>query len=599
MGASEAVALALADAQKLPPYDRNFVRYLWCPDAKFKAVNLALNVVSRGVAVVRAVPLGGGRLLRVDARLYARFDPNSQDGHNQDIDDFLHTWEELRYDPSFSLLVTKDNANFAKGDFRAAQPADQKPAKQPEPEIDRRPADDYFDGAFHWHDEGKWQGQFFPAGLYAWQNGQWVKKPEPAPAPQPPPVQAKIEDVLRYNPDYLDPQLTELQKTLYTEAPIVQDSYFMARALHTVKNDGDVKDLVWATIWGGLYFEFRGVRRSKQQGVTDEDLFFRDFGGIDNAEALFDRLQSDQRAAMRKSEVTGKKRRVDFFNLPNGKAWDMMGIGSVTHDLNDKDIDVSNDPLKNLLKVKDSAREAIFVGSNGMHIYAIFDGKGKLLDEADINAVSDRTVPAPHSPKLQCAMSCISCHEAEGSDGWKDVKNQVKEMLAEQIDPLTGRQMLRPDIVADLNAKDQIGAINRIAGLYAGDFRKGIRRGRDDYAQVILKASGPQGDDQLKVVKTGMGEVVNRTRNYLYGPGGNGVDPRQALWELGVEPGPVPTQTLQAMLPPEPAKVGGFLPEDPNIIGLLKGQSLSRYDWAFTHSFAASRVHKHKAGGNK
>src|SRR5215469_10876450 len=112
MGAKEAVALALADAAAMNPYDRYFVRYLWCPNGQFKSANIALNVVSRGVSVVRAMPLSGGRLLRVDARLYARFDPNSKDGHNADIDDFLHTWEALRYDPAFALLITRDNANF-------------------------------------------------------------------------------------------------------------------------------------------------------------------------------------------------------------------------------------------------------------------------------------------------------------------------------------------------------------------------------------------------------------------------------------------------------------------------------------------------------
>lgn len=562
MSSLDAATLALQDAQSLNPYERPFIRYLFVRDGKFKNANIALNVISRaGGEPVKAVPLADGRLLRVYAKHYARFRPNSEDAHNRDINDFLRVWEELKYDPAFALLVTKDNAKFAGQKAVTTRKIKKKRV---------------VDCPRYRAENGR---------LRDWKWEEYEVKEQ------------KEFDVLRLNPDYLDPALSQLQKLLYTEAPIVHDGYFQARALHTVKNDGDKKDRVFATVWGGLYYEFRGIKRAnaeqRAKGITDEDLFYRQFG-IDDVEKLFDQMPSDKRAVLWKSEVTGKKRRVDFFNTSSGGAWDMMGIGSVTHDLNDKDIDVATNPIMNLLKFRDSAREAIFVSPNGMHAYAIFDGQGKLLDEADINAVTDRTVPAPHTPKLQCALSCMSCHEASGNDGWIDVKNDVKTMLGNRMDPLTGRPMPRVDIVADLGAKDQIGAINRIAGLYTGDFRKGIMRGRNDYAETILKASGPQGDNQLNIVKTAVGAVVEQTRTYVYGRGGNGVDARQALWELGVDPGDDPVKTLEAMLPPEPF-AGGLPPvEDPRVAALKMGLAIPRTDFAFTFSYMVSRVHKDK-----
>lgn len=549
MSTIQAVDAAWADAMALPASDRYFVRYLWCADGDFKSANLALNVVSRGVVPVRAVPLAGGTLLRVDVRLYCRFDPNAPPGgENQDIKEWLKLWEDFKYDPTFNLLVTKDNARFA--GQKAVTTRKVKKERLVDCPVYRK--------------NGK---------VY---NQKWEEYE----------VEEKVDfDVLRYNPDYLDPKLAKLQEILYSEAPIVQDRYFSARALRTVKNKG-----VYSVVWGGCYYEFRGIKRSTKKGATDEDLFFNLFG-VGNARALFDRLQSDQRAAIFRSGVTGKPRRVDVFQTPAGR--EGSGLASVTHDLLDQDIDTGTHPIMNLLNFKDAAREDIFEGPNGMHAYAIFDGNGKLLDEADINAVSDRTVPSPHPPKLEGCLSCMACHEAEGSDGWRDVRNDARTLLGGRKDPLTGRMLPTLDLIADTHAKDQVGAINRIAGLYVGDFTKKLRRGRDDYAEAVLKASGPQGvpgDDLTDIVKKGVGRLVSRTRGYIY----DQVSAKQALRESGVpvEQGDDPVDTLAALLPPEPAALGGFLPEDPRVGALKAGLAIPRTDWSFIQSFVASRLHK-------
>ena len=565
MNATQAVDLAVADSERIPPNDRRYVRYLWCPAGQFKSANLTLNVISRGAAPIRALPLAQGRLLRVDVRHFARFFSNSPAdyaGVNPDVEEWLRYWEYLKYDPTFNLLVTRDNARFAQGEL---------------PNLNKKKI------------VKKTVEKKVPSAPYRGRDGQVydykIEEEE---------IEEEVDDgkvdflVLRFNPDYL-PALAKLQKLLYSEAPIVLDRYFMARALHTVKVDPVSKDqTAWSVVWGGLYYEFRGIKRSNQEGVSDEDLFLRGFG-IDNLQQLFDRLQTDQRTAIFHSGVTGRKRRVDFFNTPSGHAWDVMGVGSITHDIRQEDTDVGTHPLMNLLTFKDNAREDIFVGPNGMHVYAIFDGNGKLLDEAAINVVSDRTIPSPHPPRLQCAMSCIACHEADGSDGWKNIGNDVKKMMSNRRDPLTGRLSLDLDIFSDTTQKDQIGVINRLAGLYAGDFSRGMRRSRDDYAETILKVSGPQGEDQTHIVKTAMSNLTDTTRHYIY----DTVTPKQACWELGVKAGADPLETLRQLLLPEPAKVG-FAPEDPRIAALKKGIAIPRTDWAFVQSYAASRVARNK-----
>src|SRR5262249_22618246 len=157
----------------------------------------------------------------------------------------------------------------------------------------------------------------------------------------------------------------------------------------------------------------------------------------------------------------------------SGRAWDFMGIGSITHDLRDRDIDVDVHPVMNLIDFKDQAREEIFVGANGLHVYAIFDGKGKLLDEAALDVVTDRTVPGNAAPKLQPALSCIACHEAEGSGGWRGVTNDVKLLLGDRRDTF-GRPRPDLDIFLDLREKDRVKAVNLLASLYAGDFSSGM-----------------------------------------------------------------------------------------------------------------------------
>lgn len=384
--------------------------------------------------------------------------------------------------------------------------------------------------------------------------------------------------VVRVDGLHLDPVLLhELQHRLHTEAPVVEWRYFAWRALTTIKDKG-----VYADVWGGCYYELRGIHKSKVKGATDLDVLL-DQVGVGNvaagltADRLFDRLRSDQRAGLFRSGVTGKPRRVDFFHGPDSR----LGTGavSVTHDLRDQDVDIGTHPMFNLLDFQAAATEVIIEGTNGFPVYTIHGDKGQLLDEAAQEVVTDRTVPSPFPPRLQPALSCIACHE---EDGWRPVANDVKTMLARRLTSL--------DAFGDLTKKDQLDAVDRLAGLYAGDFGKQLRRARDDYAETVLKAAGPWpgSKDQTDVVKVGMGRLAQRVRDYWY----TAVSPQQALYELGIEaPADQAAAVFAALMPPDRAlDAGGYYQESPTLGALKEGLSVNRSDWDLVKGFAAVRA---------
>jgi len=494
-GPEDALSTALEDAEKIDTPARYFVRYVYFQAGKvedLKALSIAINTVSRAPVLLRPWPVNR-YLARLDLTMYAPQDADTQE--------WLGLWEELRYDPLFSRLITKDE-----------------------------------------------------------QEGP------------------KRKAVLRYNSPALEPALAKLQYLLYSEAPIVSSLYLQFRILSSFKGTEELYDVVL----GGRYYEFAGIKRSKSKKFTDEDEFFRSLGLEPPAATLFDRLRSDQRAAMKRSRVTGKPRAVLMFHTPSGR--ETTGWGAITNDIRTEDVDLGTDPVANLLNAKSKAKEAIFEKPNGLHVYALFDGDGKLLDFADSNTVvSDRTVPAPHVAVLQSCISCMACHEAQGGDGWQDIDNEVKKFLAKRFDVFDdlsrGHKRRQPDV------------IDRIAGLYAGDFSDNLRQARLDYSRMVLKATGPWPKSQkaqTDVVAVGIGYLVERTRGWWY----DAVNAKQALHELGIDPGDTdPAEVLRSAVPPDRrAEYGGLILEDARLGFLLEGLSVPRHEWAFVLSFAQERA---------
>jgi hypothetical protein len=539
---NDALQAAWQDLQGLPAADHPFIRYLWMPQGlphQRKVLSLTINIVSRASVLRRPTICAQGHLARIDLRHYAP--------REKDLKDWLRIWEDFQFDPWLSLFITKDTL----GRLQALG----------------QNVDDLFtlEGAVH--------------GI----KGH-------ACAPQEKNDKQEIV-VIRLDLPYVDGRtLARLRAATLSQAPLVSAVYFQLRALTTIKDKG-----LYAVLWGGRYYDLVGIQKAEElydyaeeNNVTDQDVFFEKLG-LGNvvkklrAEDILNEQRSDQRVVLLRSNVTGKPRRADFFHTLAAR--DTLSWGSITHDLRDQDIDINGHPLLNLLQAQDQAREAIFDRANGTHIYALFDGQGKLLDEATIEVVADHTIPAPHTPRLQCALSCIACHETDGSDGWKAIPNELATLVHGQKGSI--------DILTDVsNLKASLSdTLDRLAGLYAGSIDRSLERARDDYARTVLLATGPwpEAGDQTKVVAHATSALVREVRQYQYGQ----IGAEQALKELGIQVSAEEAlPTFRKLLRPDMrARFGNVVWEDPRIAALREGLQLSRSDWSLIYGFVWERAH--------
>ncbi len=587
MTPAEAHAIALLDLRTIPPDDQVFQRYLWAREVAKETVKseaLTLNIISRASVLVRPQTVGPGYLLRVDLRKYA---PRASD-----LQDWIDTWEQLQFDPSFNLLLTKDLLEIL--------------ARQPQESIPRTrirrtstPARQVVgpvktEGEWALVDSEPWKDE---KGVEYKKRWVWKEKQIVGPMPQPVLVESgfwdevlvtsiKDVDVIRLNGQHVDPTtFAALQDMTQSLAPVVEYGYFLTRALTAIQDKG-----LFKVVYGGLYYDFAGIdtaKKAKKQKATDEDLLFErlGIGDVDKgltAAKIFNDLRSDQSVAVFRSDVTGKPRGVDI--IPSLARRGESSFVSVTHDIKDSDVDVGQHPILNLLNAKDAAREIIFVKTNGLNGYVLFNNKGDRQDEVPPDIAVDRTIPAPHCPRLQPAIGCIRCHGFDGSDGWKPLKNDVKTLLADKLDVFG-------DISDGRNAITD--TIDRLGGKYMGSPDKILRRGRDDYAENVLRVTGPwekAKKDQSDIIKIASNEIGDIYSRYNY----DLVDAQVALRELGfivVKEQAIPL--LKSLLPPDiESRVFGVIPEDPRLAALKAGLSVNRNDWAMVFSFAAARSQK-------
>lgn len=601
---NDAVRLCASDLSRMSPAERAVTRYIWIwtgSNEDAKAVAGWLNHLSSSPVPYLPIPAGAAKLLvlRVNLlRLYPRPDDLKRGGD---------AWEEFQFDPKLNLLITKDTLQLLSESAREALPkvkvrrAERKVrtvTKRVAVKLSRSKSSGLWwlsrDGGEHWVQEESEEGK---ALRELSRTGETVEKEEVFTA------QSQVEidvgdlestDVVRVTGAYVDRvAFGALVAGTGSLAPIVSHDYFLFRACSTIKGQG-----LYQVIYGGLYNELAGIPRAGKKG-TDLDALFRDLGLGDVAKGLsaadiFDQLGSDQRVAVFRSDVTGKPRVVFILKTPIGRNG-MQGLLIITGDITDADVDIGTHPILNLeqvfqdfrgQKVKVKAYEAIWERANGAHGFALYNGEGKLLEVAAPDVAADRTVPAPHTLNLQSGISCVRCHTARGHDGWQPLKNDVQVLL----------KRYRADVFGDVGDKDRAIAetVDRIAGHYSGDpMRKLIPRGRDDYAEAVLRFTGPW--KEAKGDQADAATVWAKRLEAVYGAYWYDlVDAKEALRELGVDPaGEEPLEALRKLLPPEKAAaVDGVIPEDPRIGALLAGLSINRSDWDLSYSFAAGRAAK-------
>ncbi len=555
---ADAVSLALVDLNTVPPGDRCYIRWLFVPGGEPDAARIAsltLNYISRGSVIKRPDVVANGLLVRVDLRNYA---PRESDLH-----DWQQIWESFGFDPSFNLLITKDSATFAE---KLAELTPELPRKEIR-------VVDHPGGAYVYPDDSGRRHDYLAPGRYS-VDLEWSGRSAPA-------VQSKAVDVavFRCNAPHLPATMVQLQEATHSCAPIVEHRYFLTRALSTINDKG-----VFREVFGGLYYDLRGIKKSTTKGATDLDVFFESLG-IGNIKAglkqeqLFDSLRSDQRLAVFRSDITGKPREVSSFHTPADR--EGGSFGAITGDIKDADVDIGDRSFANLLSPRRQAREAIFTTRTGFSVFALFNGEGTLQDEVPPDVAVDSTIPAPYTRRLQPAIGCIRCHGIDGSDGWKPLVNDVKRLISGRLDIFgdlsRGHRSVNPD------------TIDRLAGLYSGDFSKNLRRARDDVAEVTLRATGSfnQAEIQADIARTAAQKLSEEYADFNYAL----VTAQVALRECGIDANKGRSveifKRLMDMPTPDP---GGVYLEKPTILAIASGIGVLRADFALVQSEIQSRV---------
>lgn len=520
--------MAWEDLQSLPPEQRLLTRYIYDPKGGVdwvKSQSANLNRISRSSLIFRPVPMADNRLLRVDLSAMV-FDL-------KELTEVLDTWELLRFDPTMNLLLTKSGIRIV-----LSIPENQRPHARVR--------------------EGKVFADY-PLHLL------------------------KDVDVVRINAQHLNPNITNsLQLETFSAAPVISSGYFETRALSTIQDKGAFK-----VIWGGLYYQFNGIKKNLKKG-TDEDLFFESLGVGDiaagiTAQKIYDRLRSEQRLAMFRSDVTGKPRQIDFLPTLNRRIGDGVSAVSVTHDIKDEDIDQSQHAIYTLRKAafKDNAREVVFIKANGFNGYVLFNNKGELQDEVPFDVAGDSTVPNPHTKRLQCAISCIRCHEVPHS-GWIPARNDVMTLLEKGLDVFGD--------VSDLN-RPVFETIRELSAQYKGRPDRFFAQARNSFQVSMLEATGAWIGSPTAIVGVAGKHLQTSFNEYNY----ERVTPVKALRELGFESVPATgaTKFLQGLLKPSlQDAVFGIIPEDPVIFALTHDLPIYRKDFAMIHAFAQFRAQR-------
>lgn len=319
-----------------------------------------------------------------------------------------------------------------------------------------------------------------------------------------------------------------------------------------------------STLEGGRYYDFLQVDRGTPKTGTQQSEWLATLGVFERQTQL---LSGDQRAGLFRSAVTGKPRRLDvFYGLGRGG-----NLVSITHDISDDEAQAEKHPIRNLLVLEQTAHEIIVERPNGMHAFALTNGKGEFVDSAPDNVASDSTIPAPHTRRLQPAISCIRCHGP--FDGWQPFTNDVQTILRSGLDVFT-------DLADATSTREQI--IDRLAGLYAGDLDAAdgpLGRGRRNYLAATFRiAGGPRiGEAKDKPLSSVAhlsalcGSIYQQQRFDL-------VTPARAALELGYQGG-----TLDDAL----GLVDTTSSVDPIVGSLRAGLSVNRSDWETVFADAA------------
>jgi hypothetical protein len=298
------------------------------------------------------------------------------------------------------------------------------------------------------------------------------------------------------------------------------------------------------SVQGGVYYEARGFvvyDKGKRRKLNEKEILAK----LGADAALSRKVRGDDRIGVAISGVTAQARAVEFIQ-------GAVGPVRMSYDRSSDNENLIAHPLYSLLTVVDKAdgKETIFTLPNRLLGYIATDGKGNLVDEVPAQIATDHRMPTPHPARLSAPHSCIRCHGPEG--GVRTCRNDVPKLLS---DP------------ESLDAFDDLGdlrltpaeAVDRLGGLYSGDFAIRTRDARNDYGDAVFKAT--RGMTAAQAAE----EWSRQIETYWYSP----VDAVTQLRDMGWSK------------PRSPQAVTGTLKrlqEKPEVDLLIDGQKATRLD---------------------
>jgi hypothetical protein len=244
-------------------------------------------------------------------------------------------------------------------------------------------------------------------------------------------------------------------------------------------------------------------------------------------------LQANRGANIFRSAVTQKPRRVSRYQGPLGGVWN-------TYDSADSD-DPRKDPFR--FPAFDSeydAGEFIATKPNGLHVFGLYDRKGKRQDSVPDTIAKDTSDPLGDG-RLVPMLSCVRCHTA---GGYRVFSNDMAGLLKGRV---------------DIKGYD----VARLAAFYSTDrLAKELDRDQEDYAVAVAKATC--GKLTAKELPEALGKIV---RGYAY----ETVNADKAMRDLGS----LHLEFFKAS-------------NDPYLLSLFEGKEINRRAWEASYHEAAT-----------
>lgn len=453
----DAVLVAAADLADQEPAAAVVMRYVWVQDPDWwRAVSLALNSAASSVgSMALPKPLAGGFVLRVDLRLYAR----DQAALRELIDD----WERLADEPYFTEVV--EVFDVEKVIFAPRYTWEGKEYTTVKARALRVPA----------RHAGGLLGKAGYEPLMKAING----------GAEPPNGCGPLE-LLWYH--------------AASRAPIVEGRRLVARLLSQV-NLGFGEP---------LYYEFLNFDRNpnRTNKKSDLDVILEERGAS--------RFRGFRASVVDHSGVTEKKRRVIFIRQTEVLVGNGHAVVFITEDPSNKQQGFENDPFRNALGFRHTAKEVLLEAPNGLLVSLLTNEQGELQDAAPPDVVSDRMAPGHATTELHAGVAvCLRCHVLEEGRGFRKLGNDLYALRQAGL-----------KVLDDVSQSKAFEAQNKIAEAY--DWQpedETLPAARRALEQAVFRATGGLS------IEEGIASLIAPYNAYIYGR----VSPAEALASLGIE----------------------------------------------------------------